>query len=241
MQLAHLSELAELEECYWWHVAKRELAIELLNRHAPPPGRLVEGGIGACRNLLAFQEMGYQVTGFDVMSEAVQLGRSRGLSDVREQDLGAPWPDCKNDVRAVVLLDVLEHVADPVQVLTHARDVLDDKGAIIATVPAYQFLFSDWDRALGHYRRYTASLLKRHATEAGLKIKVLTHWNSFTLPAAIAVRGVQKVSPRGRSAEFPRVNPLTNRLLKGCAAAERWMVHRTGVPFGLSVVGVFTR
>jgi SAM-dependent methyltransferase len=233
MQVAHLQELADLEESYWWHVAKRELATA--------PGRLIEGGVGACRNLQSFQQLGYQVTGYDVMPEAISHGRSRGIDDVRLHDLEAAWPADPESTRAIVLLDVLEHVSDPVLVLRNAKTVLHQNGAIIVTVPAYQFLFSDWDRALGHYRRYTASLLRHHATTAGLNVKVLTHWNSFTLPAAVAVRGLQRITPRGRSAEFPRVAPWTNRLLKKCAAAERRMVHRSAVPCGLSVVGVFTR
>lgn len=241
MQVEHLQELAELEDHYWWHVSKRELATELLARHAPPGGRLVEGGVGACRNLGLFQKLGYEVTGFDVMPESVSLGTAHGVQDVRLHDLGTPWPVEEQSLRAVVLLDVLEHVPDPIRVLRHARAALSDEGAIIVTVPAYQFLFSDWDRALGHYRRYTAELLRRQAQEAGLTVKVLTHWNSFTLPAAIAVRGIERLRPRGRAAEFPRVAPLTNRVLKTFAAAERWMIHRLGIPCGLSVVGVFTR
>jgi SAM-dependent methyltransferase len=241
MQVAHLQELAELEDSYWWHVAKRQLATELLAKHAPAPGRLVEGGVGACRNLSLFQQAGYQVTGFDVMPESVALGKSRGVDDVRLHDLGTPWPVEENSVRAVVLLDVLEHVSDPIRVLQHARTSLANDGAIIVTVPAYQFLFSDWDRALGHYRRYTASLLRRQAQEAGLKVKVLTHWNSFTLPAAIAVRSAERLRPKGRGAEFPRVAPFTNRMLMKCAAAERWVMHRCGVPCGLSIVGVLAR
>jgi hypothetical protein len=119
--------------------------------------------------------------------------------------------------------------------------VLADDGAIVVTVPAYQFLFSDWDRALGHYRRYTASMLRSQVEQAGLKIRMLTHWNSFTLPAALAIRSLQRITPKGRTAEFPRVAPWTNRMLKRMAAAERRMVHREAVPCGLSVVGVFTR
>jgi SAM-dependent methyltransferase len=241
MQVAHLQELADLEDSYWWHVAKRELATELLRKHAPAPGKLIEGGMGACRNLLLFQSLGYQVTGLDIMPEAVELGRTRGLADVHQHDLGVSWPAAENSISAIVLLDVLEHVPDPVLVLKNAKAVLNDTGAIIVTVPAYQFLFSDWDRALGHYRRYTPAMLREQVEAAGLKAKVLTHWNSFTLPAAIAVRGVERLTPKSRAAEFPRVAPFTNRLLKKAAAAERWMMHRCGIPCGLSVVGVLTR
>lgn len=242
MQAAHLDELVELEESYWWHVAKRQLALRLLQRYAPPPGRLVEGGIGSCRNLLEFREAGYDVSGFDVMPEAVELAHERGLSDVRQHDLSQPWPLDAGSVRAVVLLDVIEHIEDPVRVLQNAGETLAPGGCILVTVPAYQWLFGRWDEALGHFRRYTARRLRAEAEQAGLKVKKLTYWNAFTLPAAIAVRTCQRIRPpQETSAEFPRVSRMTNRMLLTCADAERWMIDRLPVPCGLSVVGVLCK
>ncbi|MCP4507957.1 MAG: class I SAM-dependent methyltransferase, partial [Fuerstiella sp.] len=72
MQSSHLQQLVDLEDSYWWHVAKRQLVTRLLQKHCPPPGRLVEGGIGSGRNLVEFQELGYNVTGFDLMAESVE-------------------------------------------------------------------------------------------------------------------------------------------------------------------------
>ena len=45
MDPSHLQELVTLEDSYWWHVAKRQLVISLLEKYCPAPGRLVEGGI----------------------------------------------------------------------------------------------------------------------------------------------------------------------------------------------------
>ena len=53
MDPSHLQELVELEDNYWWHVAKRQLVTRLLLKHCPPPGRLVEGGIGSGRAQLS--------------------------------------------------------------------------------------------------------------------------------------------------------------------------------------------
>ena len=82
MQSQHLQELAELEDGYWWHVAKRQLITEVLGRFAPPPGLLVEGGIGSSRNLLEFSQLGYDVTGFDVMPEAVELDEGQQIENL---------------------------------------------------------------------------------------------------------------------------------------------------------------
>ena len=240
MQVAHLDELKDLEESYWWHVAKRDLAVRLLTKHFPPPGILVEGGIGSARNLLTFREMGYDVQGFDVMPESISIAESRGVK-AEIHDLARPWPVETESLKAVVLLDVIEHIEDPVAVLKNAKDSLVDGGGIIVTVPAYQWLYSDWDEALGHYRRYTMKMLRQQATEAGLNVVRITHWNAFTLPAAVAVRSYERIVPRKRSAEFPRVSNQTNNMLLRLAAAERWVMDKAPVPLGLSVVGVLAK
>ncbi|MGH7127058.1 MAG: hypothetical protein ACREIV_00720, partial [Planctomycetaceae bacterium] len=94
------------------------------------------------------------------------------------------------------------------------------------------------DAALGHFRRYTTGMLRAQAEEAGLRVLRVSHWNAFTLPAAVAVRSYQRWFPRERAATFPRVSPAANRLLQACAGVERWAMDRVGVPCGLSVVGV---
>ena len=238
MDPQHLDELIELEDSYWWHVAKRQLVIEIIQARFPQPERIVEGGIGSCRNLLELQKLGHEVHGFDVMPEAIARGRQLGLTDVQVHDLDKPWPLADQSIGVVVLLDVLEHLANPVQVLRNAKNVLRPGGAVVLTVPAYPWLYGDWDKRLGHYRRYTADVLRGHAEAAGFRVDWLTHWNAFTLPAAVAVRGYQRCFPRDRSTEFPRVNRGVNRMLLSMSRWERWWMKRGKVPFGLSLVGV---
>lgn len=241
MDPSHLTELVTLEDCYWWHVAKRQLVTQLLHKFCPPPGRLVEGGIGSGRNLVEFNDLGYDVTGFDLMPESVRHVRHRGIEDVHVHDLGKPWPVDAKSLKAVVLLDVLEHVEDPVQVLRHVNAALDDKGAVIITVPAHPWLFSRWDEQLGHYRRYTVRQFREHACEAGLRVSWLNYWNSFTMPAAVAVRGWEKLFPKRTQPDFPAVSAFTNRALLAAAAAERWCLEHLGVPTGLSLAGVLQK
>ena len=83
MQPAHLEELIELEETYWWHVSKRRLVLGVLGRELPAPRRLVEGGVGSARDLLELERTGYRVSGYDAMPESVANARARGL-DVAE-------------------------------------------------------------------------------------------------------------------------------------------------------------
>ena len=141
-----------------------------------------------------------------------------------------------------MLLDVLEHLADPVAVLRNAYEILEPGGGVVATVPAYPWLFGKWDEQLGHYRRYTAEELREHAEEAGFCVTWMNRWNSFTLPAALAVRGWNKVfPPKSETPEFPRVSKPMNQALLTAADVERWVMNKFGVPVGLSLVGVFTK
>jgi SAM-dependent methyltransferase len=241
MDPSHLQELIDLEETYWWHLAKRQLVASLLVRMIPPPGRLIEGGIGSAGNLMAFAKLGYDVSGLDILPAAVDHARQRGLEQVWQHDLSQPWPQDDQSARVVVLLDVLEHMADPQQVLQHARAVLRPGGGIVVTVPAYGWLYSQWDRALGHYRRYTADQLVKLAAAASLRVSWLSYWNSFSLPAAMVVRTFQRLVPREQKPDFPRISPVINRLLLTMAAWERWYLRKGRAPLGLSLVGVLQK
>ncbi|MCU0872095.1 MAG: class I SAM-dependent methyltransferase [Pirellulaceae bacterium] len=241
MDAPHLQELIDLEEGYWWHVAKRRLAVEILQRYLPAPGLLVEGGLGSGRNLREFQRLGYEVAGLDIMPESVARARQVGLPDAYLHDLTEPWPIAPGTVRAVVMLDVLEHVPDPIRTLSHVVATLRDDGGVVITVPAYPRLYSQWDRKLGHYLRYTSSELLRQTAAAGLQPLYEGHWNSFSVPAALVSRKLRRSGSDDDGAVFPRVPRLLNQMLIGCAWVERFVLRRVRVPIGLSLVGVFVK
>ena len=52
-------------------------------------------------------------------------------------------------------IDVLEHIEDDAAEVAEAFRRLDSGGIIAALSPANMALFSDFDRAVGHFRRYT--------------------------------------------------------------------------------------
>ena len=238
MDKKHLEELVKVENTYWWHIAKRAIVLEVLRRYFPSPGRLIEGGIGAGGNLKMFQEIGYEVTGFDILPEAVNYCRNQGIANVYLHDLQQPWPVEPNLAKVVVLLDVIEHALDPIQVLSNAAKAVDQKGGLIVTVPAYPMLKGPWDEMLGHYRRYTSRLFKDHANEASLRVAWLSHWNAFSLPAAFIIRLAEKMFNYRRTAEFPPVSPIMNNLLLRFADVERLFIQKKPLPVGLSLIGV---
>ena len=61
---------------------------------------------------------------------------------------------------AVLYLDVLEHIADDRAEMEKAARRVADGGCLIVLAPAHQFLFSPFDAAIGHHRRYTTAALR---------------------------------------------------------------------------------
>jgi SAM-dependent methyltransferase len=56
----------------------------------------------------------------------------------------------------VFYIDVLEHIADDAAELNCAASHLAPNGNLVVLAPAHQFLFSEFDAAIGHHRRYNA-------------------------------------------------------------------------------------
>jgi SAM-dependent methyltransferase len=67
---------------------------------------------------------------------------------------------------AVLYMDVLEHIEDDREELVQAAGHLKPKGSLIVLAPALPCLFSQFDAAIGHYRRYTKKSLRAIAPGA---------------------------------------------------------------------------
>jgi len=121
--------------------------------------------------------------------------RARGMSDeiktaTRQEFLGQDQYDL------VTNFDVLEHIADDEGFLRDLHRVLTDNGHVLVTVPAYQFLWSDLDRLLGHVRRYNKRDLVRCLEKAGFTVSVASYFNTFLAVPSIAVRWTQTRTKR---------------------------------------------
>jgi len=207
----------------------------------PEPARILDAGCGSGRNMIELARRG-TVTGIELSDTSVCLARQRGRGEVVEGSvLEMPFPDASFDL--AVSLDVIEHLEDDLAALRELRRVLAPGGALLITVPAYQWLWSGHDEINHHHRRYTRRSLQRVAEQAGWRQVRTTYFNSLLLPAAIVLRVLDRVSRR-RTTESsldlwvpPR--PL-NWLLERPLALEAALIARGGrMPAGLSLMAVF--
>ncbi|GMN07858.1 hypothetical protein MTsPCn5_32470 [Croceitalea sp. MTPC5] len=91
----------------------------------------------------------------------------------------------------ILYIDVIEHIEDAVAELSEAKTLLKKDGRLIILVPAYQFLFNNFDRSIGHFRRYNKKMLKGHV-HRDLEIKRLFYLDSMGFFAALLNKWVLK-------------------------------------------------
>jgi SAM-dependent methyltransferase len=84
------------------------------------------------------------------------------------EDRIAEIRDASLDV--AVLVNVLEHIEDDRAALAELRRVVRIDGHVLIFVPALRFLYSAFDRAIGHHRRYHKDELIARVEEAGLVV-----------------------------------------------------------------------
>jgi SAM-dependent methyltransferase len=70
----------------------------------------------------------------------------------------------------IIYIDVLEHISNDREELIHAGSHLRPGGHLIVLSPAHQRLFSPFDAAIGHFRRYNSAML-RAISPAGLRLE----------------------------------------------------------------------
>jgi SAM-dependent methyltransferase len=73
-------------------------------------------------------------------------------------------------VDSVVYINVLEHIEQDRSELENARQSLRPGGHLLVFVPALRWLYSDFDRHVGHFRRYTRKGLAQLAADVGFNV-----------------------------------------------------------------------
>jgi SAM-dependent methyltransferase len=120
----------------------------------------------------------------------------------------------------ILYVDVLEHIGEDSGELARVARLLSAGGHIIVVAPAYNWLFSEFDRQVGHLRRYAAADFVR-IKPACCKIVKLSYLDSVGLLASLANRWFLKSgSPGLRQIKFwdgflVPASRLVDRLLMG--------------------------
>ncbi len=167
-----------IENSYWalarnWFIAD---ALEWARHDALWSGAepILEIGCGPGIVPRFLRELGYHAWGVEVASPPlVPSVASYVHVGIDASDLNSAF---RNEIRAILLLDVIEHIEQPGLFLAKVAASFPNCRIFIVTVPARQEIWSNYDTYYGHLRRYDRAGLARTLRQAGLEPRVVRYF-----------------------------------------------------------------
>ena len=230
--------LASSDMTHWWFRSKATFVSLLIRRFAPTAGWLVDigagpGGVTAMLGWAPGRSMALERN-----TQLVQETKRRNAVQAVVGD-AAQLPIADGTVNIVCLLDVIEHLTDPVSAIREAARILTGDGRLIINVPAHPRLWSSADEVLGHARRYTRASLRGELEEGGCTVVWSTHVFSWlVVPVWLRRRTRPSSEPQlGLDVSSPVIDRLSMLLTR-----VEWLVaSRVPLFFGTSVLCIAMR
>lgn len=244
------AKIVEVEDRHFWFQARNRViaaAVSDIVESLPNGYRLLEVGCGTgvvLRELAKVCRQG-EVEGFDLYPEAVAFARKRAGCRVNVGDILSPSSSI-GTFDVVCIFDVLEHLSNDQQILEGIRALLKPGGAIVLTVPAHMSLWSYFDVAACHCRRYNKGGLERVLQASGFQVDYLSEFMVVLFPLVWLLRrlngarqkGGREIAAEKASAELTVV-PGINLLLKLFLGWEALAVRRRLIlPGGTSLLAI---
>jgi SAM-dependent methyltransferase len=242
--------LASRQQTYWWHRARRAMALSLLRRYGLARGsRWVDIGCGPGGNLHLLDAMQPSaVVGVDLSAVALELAaKNAPAATLVSADLNdrLPFDDASFDVATI--FNVLYHqwVNSESAVLSEIHRIVRPGGLLLLTEPAFNALRRALDDAVMTRRRYHLDDFKTWLIDAGFQPLFGSYFTSFGFPlliAAKALRGRSNPENKQTSPDMkPMLSPINSAFL-GAASLENFALTRgVSIPFGTTLVWVARR
>jgi hypothetical protein len=223
-------------ERHWWMLVRSRIVAHLLHEAGGAGEATLEVGCGRGAAVAGLRDLGIDCRGVELANvaplPAVRAAVRTGC-DARELPAAE-----RARVANILLLDVLEHVADPASFLAQLRAAFPAARRMIVTVPARQELWSNYDEFYGHHRRYDLAALRALGEGDGWRTRRCDYaFHALYLPArllcALGVpRGVRMRAPQGAARALHAV-------FAACLYAE-WRLMPRRLP-GSSAMAVLER
>jgi len=207
---------------------------ELLKPHLGREVLEIGAGHGTFTEMLAAEAD--RVVASDISQRCVSRLRERfsGAESVQIMHGSVDSAAALGPFDSVVLINVLEHIEDDDGTLRELRGrLLRPGGRVILWVPAFSFLYSDFDRKIGHYRRYTKAGLRAQLCDAGYQVQDIRYVNAVGAAAwLVLARLLHRTPTNGTPVKIfdKYFVPVLKRL-----------EQRQQPPFGQSVLAVASR
>ena len=237
--------LFEMEQHHFWHLGRREIIYDLLQRiyrNRLPHINMMEIGCGNGSVLQFLKSKGVNIEGGDLFLEALQFCRRRVDVPLYQLDAcNTPFGDGQYDV--VGLFDVIEHIDDDEAVLKETYRICKSGGRVILTVPANRCLWSYFDVMSCHKRRYSKKELCQKLQRAGFTVEKVSFYVFFLFPVFFLYRAVENMRSPNNDKELSsraevQTIPLVNKVFLGILRLEKLLIRNTNLPLGTSLVAI---
>lgn len=202
MDPAYAAAYSELAAGHWWWQAREQMLMAEIRRlrRGAIAGRILDVGCGDGRLFPMLQQFG-EVEGIE--PDPATLGSaSHPERKIHHIPFAEPLP-ALGKFNLLLMLDVLEHLDDPVESLRVAASLLVPGGALLLTVPALPALWTHHDSINHHRIRYTPNELTRQIRLAGFGVPQIRFEFHALAVAKLGVRLLESL--RGGRPEVPSI------------------------------------
>jgi SAM-dependent methyltransferase len=243
VQAEYARRYRTLWERHWWWRSREAYVlgwVDRLRREAPGGGlRILDVGCGDGLFFERLERFG-RVEGVEPDASLVSDPRWRDRIRVAAVGEGA-LPEAAYDL--VVMLDVLEHIADDRAALGEVRAALRPGGHLLLTVPALQALWSRHDEVNAHHRRYDRRGLARLLGAAGFEVRDVRYFFAWTVAPLLLRRWLSPAGGTGRRrlvADLAATVPPApvNRLLTLVSRGDHALGRVVRWPLGSSLLAL---
>lgn len=233
----HFDNLSEIETSYWWHLSRLNWVEWVIKKWISETAdmEVVDFGCGTGGFLYKLcQRFTFKSSlGIDVSSKAIHQALKYGLN--YQHVHSGDYSPVKGK-SLIFLMDTLEHIKDDRNCLSGLMDSMSAGGLLLISVPAMPSLFSEWDDALGHFRRYSKGSLRNLVNNSGGEILEVRYIFSYIVPAIFVRRKWMSQEFNAANCEFPTAPPLLNRFLLWCNRKEIFFANRLSPSLGSSLL-----
>jgi len=219
------------QEKHWWFQARKKIIEQIVSEiKLKKKNNILDFGSGSGVNLNMLEKFGL----VDIHEKNKFARDTIKNNNKKIKNLYSTLKIRKNFYDLILIADVIEHVKKPKNLLRNLKKFLKKDGRILITVPAYQFLFSKKDKALGHYRRYNKKLLKNELLE--FNIEKISYFNTLLCPPIIIMTLLNKLLNRDYIKQVETTpNFILNKVCYFIFSIEKYFLKYFNLPFGISI------
>jgi 2-polyprenyl-3-methyl-5-hydroxy-6-metoxy-1,4-benzoquinol methylase len=219
-----------------WAATRARNILKILNKNKVDV--IWEVGAGNGNAAIPLKRAGVAAIGIEPLTTGTESLAYNGITTYEGTLEDLLFPDSSID--AIGIFDVLEHLEHPENLLVEIFRVLKPGGLLIVSVPANQWLFSDFDISIGHYRRYSRKTLQKLLEKNGFHSNKIKYLFLAFVPAAFILRTLPyKFGRRMRSQSTKESNQRLGAALKfiePLLEAVFKIEDRLPLPTGLSLL-----